>query len=97
MSCHLDLDLGLGLGLCRLTCDSAPPFNSPETLRCPQPNRAGLAQVPRGDSGAHAVFVRTCLRATHRQIGMLAYNRFIGVTRLACPATWAAQTLATVQ
>ncbi|MCX5727590.1 MAG: hypothetical protein NTZ28_01895 [Nitrospirae bacterium] len=53
--------------------------------------------MPRGDSGAHAVFVRTCLRATYRQIGMLAYNRFIGVTRLACPATWAPQTLATVR
>ena len=28
---------------------------------------------------------------------MLAYNRFIGVARLACPATWAPQTLATVR
>jgi hypothetical protein len=28
---------------------------------------------------------------------MLAYNRFIGVTRLVCPATWAPQMLATIR
>ena len=28
---------------------------------------------------------------------MLAYNVFIGFTRLACPAAWASQTIATVR
>ena len=48
----------------------------------------GLEQLPCGDSGAHAVFFR---------IGVLAYNLFIGVKRLACPAAWASQTIATVR
>ena len=48
----------------------------------------GLAQLPCGDSGATAVFFR---------IGVLAYNLFIGFKRLACPAAWASQTIATVR
>ena len=48
----------------------------------------GLEQLPCGDSGANAVLFR---------IGVLAYNLFIGFTRLACPAAWAAQTIATVR
>ena len=48
----------------------------------------GLEQVPCGDSGATAVFFR---------IGVLAYNLFIGFKRLACPAAWAPQTIATVR
>ena len=44
--------------------------------------------MPCGNSGAHAVFPR---------IGVLAYNLFIGVTRLACPAAWASQTITTVR
>ena len=44
--------------------------------------------MPCGDSGAHAVFSR---------IGVLAYNLFIGFTRLACPAAWASQTITTVR
>jgi hypothetical protein len=39
----------------------------------------GMEQLPCGDSGANAVFCR---------IGVLAYNRFIGFKRLACPAAW---------
>ena len=48
----------------------------------------GMEQLPCGDAGANAVFFR---------IGVLAYNLFIGVKRLACPASWAAQTIATVR
>ena len=48
----------------------------------------GLEQLPCGDSEANAVFFR---------IGVLAYNLFIGVKRLACPAAWAAQTITTVR
>jgi hypothetical protein len=48
----------------------------------------GLEQMPCGDSGANAVFFR---------IGVLAYNLFIGFKRLACPAAWASQTIATVR
>jgi hypothetical protein len=48
----------------------------------------GLEQLPCGDSGAHAMFFR---------IGVLAYNLFIGFKRLACPAAWASQTIATVR
>ena len=48
----------------------------------------GLEQLPCGDSGANAVFFR---------IGVLAYNLFIGFKRLACPAAWASQTIATVR
>lgn len=48
----------------------------------------GLEQMPCGDSGANAVFFR---------IGVLAYNLFIGVKRLVCPAAWAAQTITTVR
>ena len=44
--------------------------------------------MPCGDSGANAVFFR---------IGVLAYNLFIGFKRFACPAAWAAQTIATVR
>jgi hypothetical protein len=51
-------------------------------------NGLGLEQLPCGDSGAHAVFFR---------IGVLAYNLFIGVKRLACPTAWASQTIATVR
>lgn len=38
-----------------------------------------MEQRPCGDSGAIAVFFR---------IGGLAYNLFIGFTRLACPTEW---------
>ncbi|NOS80011.1 MAG: IS1380 family transposase [Nitrospira sp.] len=48
----------------------------------------GMDQLPCGDSGANAVFFR---------IGVLAYNLFIGFKRLACPAAWASQTIATVR
>lgn len=48
----------------------------------------GLAQLPGGESWAHAVFFR---------IGVLVYNLFIGFKRLACPAAWASQTIATVR
>ena len=48
----------------------------------------GMEQLPCGDSGAHAVFFR---------IGVLAYTRFIGFKRLACPAAWASQTITTVR
>jgi hypothetical protein len=51
-------------------------------------NGLGLEQMPCGESGANAVFFR---------IGVLAYNLFIGFTRLACPAAWAPQTIATVR
>lgn len=51
-------------------------------------NGLGLDQLPCGDSGANAVFFR---------IGVLAYNLFIGFKRLACPAAWASQTIATVR
>ncbi len=48
----------------------------------------GMEQLPCGDSGANAVFCR---------IGVLAYNLFIGFKRLACPAAWSTQTIATVR
>jgi hypothetical protein len=48
----------------------------------------GLEQMPCGDAGANAVFFR---------IGVLAYNLFIGFKRLACPAAWASQTIATIR
>jgi len=48
----------------------------------------GMEQLPCGDAGANAVFFR---------IGVLAYNLFIGFKRLACPAAWATQTIATVR
>ena len=48
----------------------------------------GLEQLPCGDAGANAVFFR---------IGVLAYNLFIGFKRLACPAPWVSQTIATVR
>jgi hypothetical protein len=48
----------------------------------------GMEQLPCGDSGANAGFFR---------IGVLAYNLFIGFNRLACPAAWATQTIATVR
>ena len=48
----------------------------------------GLEQMPCGDAGANAVFFR---------IGVLAYNLFIGFKRLACPAAWAPQTIATIR
>ena len=48
----------------------------------------GMEQLPCGDAGANAVFFR---------IRVLAYNLFMGFKRLACPATWAAQTIATVR
>jgi hypothetical protein len=48
----------------------------------------GLEQLPCGDFGANAVFFR---------IGVLAYNLFIGFKRLACPAAWAPQTIATIR
>ena len=48
----------------------------------------GLEQLPCGDFGANAVFFR---------IGVLAYNLFIGFKRVACPAAWASQTIATVR
>ena len=51
-------------------------------------NGLGLAQLPCGDSGANAVFFR---------IGVLAYNLFMGFRRLACPAAWASQTIATIR
>ncbi len=47
-----------------------------------------MAQLPCGESCANAVFFR---------IGMLADNLFIGFKRLACPAAWASQTIATVR
>ena len=51
-------------------------------------NGLGLEQLPCGDSGANAVFFR---------IGVLTYNLFIGFKRLACPAAWASQTIATMR
>lgn len=48
----------------------------------------GMERLPCGEAGANAVFFR---------IGVLAYNLFIGFKRLACPAAWAAQTIATVR
>jgi hypothetical protein len=48
----------------------------------------GLEQLPWGDFGANAVFFR---------IGVVAYNLFIGFKRLACPAAWAPQTIATIR
>ncbi len=48
----------------------------------------GLEQMPCGKSWGNAVFPR---------IGVLAYNLFIGFTRLACPAAWASQTIATAR
>ena len=48
----------------------------------------GMEELPCGDSGANAVFFR---------IGVLAYNLFMGFKRLACSATWAPQTIATVR
>ncbi len=48
----------------------------------------GMAQLPWGDSGAPVVLFR---------MGLLAYNLFIGMTRLACPAAWASQTSTTVR
>ena len=51
-------------------------------------NGLGMEQMPCGDSGANAVFFR---------IGVLAYNLFMGFKRLACPAAWASQTIATVR
>ena len=47
-----------------------------------------MAQLPCGESCANAVFFR---------IGKLADNLFIGFKRLACPAAWASQTIATVR
>ena len=47
-----------------------------------------MEQMPCGESWANAVFFR---------IGALAYNLFIGFKRLACPAAWASQTIATVR
>ena len=51
-------------------------------------NGVGLEQLPCGESWAHAVFFRS---------GVLAYNLFMGFKRLACPAAWASQTIATVR
>jgi hypothetical protein len=48
----------------------------------------GMEQMPSGDFGANAVFFR---------IGVLAYNLSLGFKRLACPAEWAPQTIATVR
>lgn len=48
----------------------------------------GLERMPCGDVWANAVFFR---------LGVLAYNRFIGFKRLACPTAWAAHTIATVR
>jgi len=48
----------------------------------------GLERMPCGDVGTNAVFFR---------LGVLAYNLFIGFRRLACPAAWAAHTIATVR
>src|SRR5574337_264507 len=53
-----------------------------------RPRRFGLEQMPCGEVCANAVFFR---------LGVLAYNLFIGCTRLACPAAWAAHTIATVR
>ena len=48
----------------------------------------GLERMPCGDVEANAVFFR---------LGVLAYNLFTGFKRLACPAAWAAHTIATVR
>jgi hypothetical protein len=48
----------------------------------------GLERMPCGQTGANAVFFR---------IGLLAYNLFVGFKRLACPAAWATDTIATVR
>ena len=48
----------------------------------------GLERMPSGESHANAGFFR---------IGVLAYNLFIGFKRLACPASWAQHTIATVR
>jgi hypothetical protein len=46
----------------------------------------GMERMPCGQSFANAVFFR---------IGVIAYNLFIGFKRLACPASWITQTIAT--
>jgi hypothetical protein len=46
----------------------------------------GMERMPCGQSHANAVFFR---------IGVIAYNLFIGFKRLACPASWVKQTIAT--
>jgi len=46
----------------------------------------GMERMPCGQSYANAVFFR---------IGVIAYNLFIGFKRLACPASWMKQTIAT--
>ena len=48
----------------------------------------GLEQMPCGQFGANAVFFR---------LGVLAYNLFLGLKRLACPEAWARHTIATVR
>jgi hypothetical protein len=48
----------------------------------------GLERVPCGETWANAVWFR---------LGVIAYNLFIGFRRLACPAAWARQTLATLR
>lgn len=60
----------------------AENFNKELKIGC------GIEPLPCGDSGANAVFFR---------IGVLAYTLFIGFKRLACPAAWATQTIATVR
>ena len=48
----------------------------------------GLERVPCGETWANAVWFR---------LGVIAYNLFIGFKRLACPATWARHTIATLR
>lgn len=48
----------------------------------------GLERMPWGPSWANAVSFR---------LGVIAYNLFIGFKRLACPAAWAQQIIATVR
>ena len=65
-----------------------PPRGQAENFNKELTHGLGLEQLPCGESGANAVFSR---------IVVLAYNLFVGFKRLACPAAWASQTIATVR
>ena len=39
----------------------------------------------------------SCTNTVFPRIGVLAYNLFMGFKRLACPAAWASQAIATVR
>ena len=64
------------------------PRGQAENVNKALKNGLGLEQLPCGESWAKAVFFR---------IGVRAEKVFIGVKRLAWPASWASQTIATVR